>query len=102
MKNYKNGVRYESFEEVAASLGLKPVRRVTKDAKKLKDQQDRFLSKHVCPVCKQPMTLIPNTNIMTCTNESCKGRKSKTSDGYEVVFDELDEHGSIVANAIFS
>ena len=102
MKNYKNGDRYESFAELAESLGLKPVRRVTKDAGKLKDQQKRFLSKHVCPVCKNPMVLIPDTNIMTCTNEECKGRKSKTSDGYDVVFDELDEHGAIVANVIFS
>lgn len=105
MKTYKNGVRYESFEELAASLGLKPMRRVTKDAKKLKDQQDRFLSRHICPVCKQPMTLIPDTNVMTCTNEECKGRKVKTNDGsvkYDVVFDELDEHGTIVANTILS
>ena len=105
MKNYKNGDRYESFAELAESLGLKPVRRVTKDANKLKDQKKRFSNKHICPVCKQPMVLIPDTNIMTCTNEECKGRKVKTSDGsakYDVVFDELDEHGAIVANVIFS
>ena len=104
MKTYHDGTHYSSFAEVAEALyNLKPVRRVTKDAEKLKTQQERFLKNHLCPVCKQPMTLVRDTNIMTCTNEKCAGKKIKMADGsvkYAVVFDELDEHGTTVANAI--
>ena len=100
---------YSSFEELAAAWGCKPVSKVTKDMKKLKEQQDRFKERHKCRACGEPMEFINGTSTMTCKNPKCKGIKQIRLDneGNEIVtylpsFDLLDELGSDIANNIFS
>lgn len=86
MKDNNHGKTYYSFEDLAiAEFGLKPNRKVTKDKKKLALQREKFLG--VCPHCKQPLHYSYGTNIVSCTNEDCKGKKVviKNEDGTEEV-----------------
>ena len=100
---------YSSFEELAAAWGCKPVSKVTKDMKKLKDQQEKFRGKHKCKACGEPMEFINNTSTMACKNPKCKGIKQVRLDkeGNEIVtylpsYDLLDELGAEIGNNIFS
>ena len=100
---------YTSFEELAAAWGCKPVSKVTKDMKKLKDQQEKFRGKHKCKACGEPMEFINNTSTMACKNPKCKGIKQVRLDkeGNEIVtylpsYDLLDELGAEIGNNIFS
>ena len=100
---------YSSFEELAVAWKIKPVSKVTKDMKKLQEQQEKFRGRHLCNACKQPMEFISETSVMVCKNPNCKGIKNARLDkeGNEIVtylpsYDLLDDLGSDIANAIFS
>ena len=86
MESKNNGKTYYSFEDLAvAEFGLKPTRRVTRDKQKLAAQREKFLG--VCPYCKKPLHYSYGTNVVSCVNEKCKGKKviSKDEDGNEDV-----------------
>lgn len=101
--------KYESFQELCKDYyHMKPVTKVTKDADKLKSQQEKFVGRHKCKACGEPMTFISSTSVMTCRNPECKGIKfvRKDKDGNDVVsyipsYDLLDENGAEIANNIF-
>ena len=79
MSNYRMSKgtteHFTSLEEMRTAWGMKPVTKKTSDKKKLKEQQERFLSKHKCKACGTPMTYI-HGNVMACKNPECKGMKS--------------------------
>lgn len=98
---------YSSFEEVAKAFGCKPLKKRTDDAEKLKNQQEKFVGK--CRVCGQNLTYIDGTNVLACTNTSCKGikRTYKNEDGtenvrYIPVTRIVDEVGMEIAMNLFS
>ena len=106
----KNEKHYSSFEELAKALGYKPVRKVTKDKEKLASQREKFVGRHKCRACGSPMVWVRGTNVMACTNESCRGvkvtRSSRDDDSesktfYENSFDVLDDLGAVIAENIF-
>lgn len=109
MRVEKSGTRYFGFEELASSMGIKPVSKVTKDKEKLAGQQERFVNRHKCRGCGQPMTWVGG-NLMTCQNPNCKGIKfSKKNEEtgeekvwHETSYDLLDELGETIAGNIFS
>lgn len=107
--NSKGEVTYSSFQELASAWNIKPVSKVTKDKEKLKGQQEKFLGRHMCRACGQPMTYNRGTNIMTCNNPDCKGIKMtrENEDGsksvyYLTSYSLLDELGEEIAENIFS
>ena len=100
---------YSSFAEAAKSYGCKPVSKVTKDMKKLKEHQEKFCERHLCSSCGQPMTWVEGTSTMVCSNAKCRGIKQTRTDkeGNEIVsylpsYDLLDSKGSEIAYNIFS
>lgn len=108
MKNETNGKRYYSFDEIGQEVfGLKPYRRVTKDKKKLAAQREKFLG--TCPHCGQPLEYIYGTNILTCRNEKCKGKKIviPKEDGenktiYKPFYKMLSDKGLEIGTTIFN
>lgn len=100
---------YHSFGELAEALGLKPVHKVTKDKKKLEEQRERFVNRHKCKACGQPMVWVRGTNTMTCINPECKGIKvtrtnpetGETTVSYITSYDVLDDLGATIAGNIF-
>ncbi len=58
MSNYRMSKgtteHFTSLEEMRTAWGMKPVTKKTSDKKKLKEQQERFLSKHKCKACGTP------------------------------------------------
>lgn len=97
--------RYASLSELRDNFGLKPVKKRTDNAEKLKAQQEKFLGK--CRVCGEPLTWIHGTNILACKNEACKGFKmtGKNEDGSENVWyipvtRVLDDEGLEIAQRI--
>ena len=112
MSNYRMSKgtteHFTSLEEMRTAWGMKPVTKKTSDKKKLKEQQERFLSKHKCKACGAPMTYI-HSNVMACKNPECKGIeiKREDKDGNEMVsyinsFCTLDDLGAEIASNIFS
>lgn len=106
--NQRGEACYNSFEELAESMKIKPITKVTNNMKKLKGQQDHFVSKHKCKACGCPMTWIGG-NIMSCTNPKCKGIKitKEDEDGNKIIsyvtsYDLLDKKGTEIAGNIFS
>ena len=100
---------YFSLEECAKAWGCKPVTKQTKDKKKLESQREKFCAKHRCKACKQPMTWVNGTSVMSCQNPACKGIKHTRTDadGNEIVtylpsYDLLDGLGAEIATNIFS
>ena len=86
MKNNAKAKTYYSFEDLAvAEFGLKPNRKVTKEKNKLNTQRERFLG--TCPYCKEPIHYSYGTNVVSCVNENCKGKKivTKDEDGNEEI-----------------
>ena len=83
MSNYRMSKgtteHFTSLEEMRTAWGMKPVTKKTSDRKKLKEQQERFLSKHKCKACGTPMTYI-HGNVMACKNPECKGIEIKRED----------------------
>lgn len=99
---------FNSFQELAAAAGCKPVKKKANDEKKLKTRRENFAKHHICRACGMPMTYQPETNIMTCTNPDCKGIKFTRIDKdgnelvyYEPSFDILSDKGASIANSIF-
>ena len=112
MKEFRLGnnttAHYSSFEDMAVAWGVKPVSKVTKDMKKLQEQQEKFRGKHKCKACGEPMDFIQGTSAMACKNPKCKGIKQVRTDkeGNEIVtylpsYDLLDSLGSEIASNIF-
>jgi hypothetical protein len=98
---------YNSFEEAAKAWGCRPVKKKTDDAEKLQKQQEKFVGK--CRVCGQNLTYVYGTNILACTNETCKGVKmtGKNEDGTERIYyipvtRILDDVGMDIAMNLFS
>lgn len=111
MKNYRlskgTTEHYTSLEELRAAWGKEPYKKRTKDENKLKKQQETFCSRHLCSACHQPMTWIGG-NMMTCTNEKCKGIPVERTDkegnvkvSYLTSYDLLDDKGAEIAQNIF-
>ena len=71
MSNYRMSKgtteHFTSLEEMRTAWGMKPVTKKTSDKKKLKEQQERFLSKHKCKACGTPMTYI-HGNVVKILN----------------------------------
>lgn len=100
---------YTSFEDLAKAFGCKPVRKQTTDKQKLNSQREKFMGKHLCKNCKQPMTYIGGNQIV-CTNEKCPGIKHEVINEetkekriwYTPSFDLLDNRGAEIAENIFA
>lgn len=71
-KDKKGTVHYNSFEEL--SNNNKKKNRI----QDLEAKQKKFVG--VCKICKEPMTWIPGTNVVSCTNPECKGIEVKKKD----------------------
>lgn len=82
MKNNNHNTVFHSFKEY---FGVTPQSMRTKDTQKLESQREKFLG--ICPYCKQTTKYIWGTNIITCANEKCNGKKVtyKNEDGTETV-----------------
>ena len=101
---------YTSLEDMRVAWGLKPVSKKTSDEKKLEEQRERFTNSNRCKACGHPMTFISDSNIMCCTNETCKGIKHQTINEktgetkvwYTPSYKVLDEKGAMIANTILS
>lgn len=100
----KNGI-YESFAELASDWKIKPIKNKKDNNDSLKN---KFNNKHTCPACKQPLSYISGTNIMSCKNVSCKGIKDSRTDKdgnqinvYYPSFHILDDTGKKIANSIY-
>ncbi len=113
MREYRLGknttAHYSSLEELRKAWGKSPIVKRTGDQEKLRQQQERFASKHKCSACGSNMTYVSSSNVMTCTNEKCKGIKleREDSDGNKIVtylpsYDLLDNLGAEIANNIFA
>lgn len=99
--------KYSSMEELGVAYGFKPFKKRTKDENKLKAQRERFISKHRCKACGNPMTYIGG-NIMSCQNERCKGipitrfdLEGKEFIDYVPSYHILDDLGADIAKNIF-
>lgn len=109
-KNSKEVKTLTSFEDLRAEWNLPPLRRQTKDKKRLEGQRQRFLSHHKCPICESEMKYIDNTNVFLCTNKNCEGFKSvftdeeteETTVSKSIAFDILDDKGARIASNIFA
>ena len=109
-KGSKEVKTFASFEDLRAEWGLPPMRRQTKDKKKLEGQRQRFLSYHKCPICESEMKYINDTNVFLCANKDCEGFKSvftdeetaETTVTKSIAFDILDDKGAKIANNIFA
>ena len=102
-----NNKRYHSFAEYAqGEYNAKPNTNRTNDKQKLAAQCAKFLG--TCPYCKQPNKFIVGTNIITCGNEKCEGKKIVITreDGTEYVkyipyIKILSEKGMEIGNTLF-
>lgn len=107
MKKESRGKIYYSFDEIGQELfGLKPYRKVTRDKQKLADQRTKFLG--TCPYCKKPLKYIYGTNVLSCDNGECRGKKITIvgNDGEEKViykpfFKTLSDKGAEIGTTIF-
>jgi len=98
---------YHSFADYAeGEFNTKPMTGRTKDKQKLAAQREKFLG--VCPYCKKPNKFIVGTNVIVCSNESCKGKKITYTgdDGTETVkyvpfCKTLSDKGMEIGNTLF-
>ena len=67
-----NSLTYRPFEV------LGKVKLVKMNPEKQKKEREKFAGK--CKVCGSPLVLVPDTNVMICSNEECKGRAIKVKD----------------------
>ena len=77
-----------------------------RDKQKLTSQREKFLG--TCPHCKQPLKYVYGTNILSCENPECKGKKVSISkeDGeekivYKPYFKLLSDKGLEIGTTIF-
>jgi hypothetical protein len=109
MKEFRLGrnttAHYTSFEDMGKAYNCKPK---TKNEDKMKELQSKFIAKHKCKACDQPLTYIGGS-VMTCTNEKCKGIKIEREDyegnkivSYVTSYELLKDNDSSYANYIFS
>ena len=113
MKSYRlsrgETAHYSSFEELRAAYGFDPFVKQTKDKDKLTKQRERFNKRHLCSVCKQPLTHIGG-NLLVCQNTECKGEKHEKKNDetgeiriwYTPVYELLDEVGADIATNLFA
>lgn len=59
-------LKWGQWDELNKELGLKRVKKVSKDNDKKRAQRRKFTK---CKVCGGTMTYIPNSNIFVCENE---------------------------------
>ena len=101
--NTFTGERLSTYPTPFAALSKKIVSK--KQAEKLETQREKFSSRYICPICKQPKIWIENTNLMVCKNESCKGIPVKDKEGnvikYFPVYSQLNHRGYDIANELF-
>lgn len=105
-QNFTNrftGEKLSTYPTAFASLSKKILAK--KDAEKLEKQREKFSSRYICPICKQPKTWIEDTNIMVCTNESCTGIPVKNRDGevfkYLPSYSQLTHRGCDIAKDLY-
>lgn len=107
MKKESNGKIYYSFDDIGQELfGLKPYKRVTNDKQKLAAQREKFLG--VCPYCKKPLKYVYGTNVLSCDNGECRGKKIVLTgnDGeervvYKPYFKIISDKGLEIGTTIF-
>lgn len=68
MREEKNGTRYFSFSELPF-----PIKKTKKQ--NIDELRERFEKRHICVGCQQPMDWIQGTNVVSCKNPECKGKK---------------------------
>lgn len=102
--NQRGEACYKSFQELANSMNIKSRK---KDDNKLHSSREKFLSHHKCKACGEPLTYMGG-NLMSCTNEKCKGIKFTKEDSegkkivwYEPSFDLLEEKYAEIAARLF-
>lgn len=102
-KNQRGELCYSSFTELAEAWNIKP-RKLDED--KVRSQKEKFLSHHKCKACGEPLTYMGG-NLMSCTNEKCKGIKITKEDAegnkvvrYEPSFDLLEDKYAAIAARI--
>lgn len=101
MRKENNGIRYFSFAEL-------PFPSKKKKKKNNDEARERFEARHKCIACGEPLTWIPGTNICSCKNPECKGKKYtyKDENGEEYVeykpyYHMLDTVGTSMAERIY-
>lgn len=67
-----NSLTYKPFE------ALGKVRPFKMNPEKQAKEREKFAGK--CNVCGSPLTLVPDTNVMICSNPDCKGHAIKRKD----------------------
>lgn len=105
--NKNNSSSYSSFEDALIAIGGTPRPKKTKNKEKLKKQQDHLTG--VCRACKQPLTWIDGTNIVSCQNPGCRGLKRTRTNSetgkkeiyYLPVYRILDDRGLNIAINLF-
>lgn len=109
MSNYRMSKgtteHFTSLEEMRTAWGMKPVTKKTSDRKKLKEQQERFLSKHKCKACGTPMTYIHgNVKVSERTREdgSSIGNALKTIITRTTKVGKMPQYADEVDNATLS
>lgn len=101
MRQEKSGIRYFSLSEL-------PIPSKKKKKKNIDEMKERFEKRHKCVACGQPLTWIPGTNVCSCRNPECRGKKYtyKDENGEEYVeyrpyFHMLDVVGTELAEEIY-
>lgn len=93
-----------AFEQLRQDFGLDPISKKTTDEAKLQKQVDNFKGKYVCELCGKEKQWIPDTNVMVCTNDMCRGYpiKNKNNEivGYKPSSSQLNPRGAEIAETL--
>ena len=103
----KSFERYNSFQELAQVMGISPVKKKGMSEEQITSARNKFCGK--CKYCGEYMTWVRGTNVITCTNPDCKGKKNTRSDKttgekvayYTPSYRSLDAKGVAVAMSLF-
>lgn len=68
-KDQRGDTHYSSFSEIVQQ-------KKKNHDENLDAKREKFAG--ICPVCKQPMKWINETNVMVCSNAKCRGFEEKT------------------------
>lgn len=74
----------------------------------MEKKKEKFLKRHTCKICGQPLSFVQGTNVMICTNPECKGiEQKKYEQGKEITVHEsfyslLDDRGIQIANMVYN